>query len=126
MNQPKNIIIVCVGNKCRSVAGEEYMHQKLIERGYANIELSSAGVATGVSFDRPTRQFTQDLGNKADLLIAMDESVAYSLSNSFDQPKAKITALHILDTYDQDPEGLVRDLDKQLLPLINKYFPKKE
>ena len=121
--QPKNIMLICVGNQNRSVYSEYYMQDKLKIRGYETIKISSAGVAVGVCLERQGRQFTTDLGEKADRLIAMDESVEYSLLNSFNQQKKKITTLHILDIYDQDIEGLVKELDKQLLPIINKYFP---
>lgn len=123
--QPNSVILICVGNQNRSVYGEYYMQDKLKIRGYETIKISSAGVAVGVCLERQGKQFTQDLGEKADLLIAMDESIEYSLLNSFNQKKKKIKTLHILDIYDQDVEGLVKELDKQLLPIINKYFPEK-
>lgn len=134
MNVPRKILLVCLGNITRSRIGEEYFSRKLEERHYRvsrqrELELldnqaavSSAGVVA--STNEGGRQFTEDLGNRADTIIAMDESIAYSLSNSFHQPKNKIISLHIIDNYDQDYEGLVRALDEQLLPYIDRWFPK--
>jgi protein-tyrosine-phosphatase len=119
---PKNVLLVCVGNITRSKVAEEYMQKEITSRGYQeNSKVESAGVAVGTQ----GRQITKDLADKADLLIAMDEIVAYSLSNSFGQVKTRITPLAIRDDYEQDIEGLVRELDKQLLPIINLYFPYK-
>ena len=124
----ENILLVCIGNKCRSKIAEEYMLQELCGRGYASsnspeqdkkLKVNSAGVAVGIE----GKQFTKELGDKADIIIAMDKIVAHSLSSSFNQPENKVITLDIYDCYDNDIESLVYELDKQLLPIINQYFP---
>lgn len=126
----ENIMLVCIGNRCRSKVAQEYMLQELCGRGYAasnspgqdkKIRVSSAGIVAGTT----GKQFTKELGEEADMIIAMDGTVAYSLSNSFNQPKDKVIALNIYDCYDDDIESLIYELDKQLLPIIDRYFPYK-
>ena len=126
----ENILLVCIGNRCRSKIAEEYMLQELCGRGYEasnipgpdkKVRISSAGVAVGIE----GKQFTKELGDNADVIIAMDKTVAYSLSNSFNQPESKVITLEIYDCYDNDIESLVYELDKQLLPIIDLYFPYK-
>lgn len=123
-NYPRRIVIVCIGNICRSRVGEEYLRQKLEERGYSlqRVKVSSAGVVA----NKEGRQFTEDIGKKADSIIALDESIEYSLLNSFNQRKEKITTLHILDVYEQDIDGLIQEFNKQLLPYIEKRFPRRK
>ena len=87
--QVKSILVVCVGNICRSPVGERLLAAKLAERG-AGIAVSSAGIgalvgqgadetAEQVARDRGlsleghiARQFTHELGQDADLILVME------------------------------------------------------
>lgn len=85
----QSILVVCVGNICRSPAGERLLAAKLTERGSA-IRVSSAGIAAleghaadtdatavasahGVSLDgHIARQFTHALGAEHALILVME------------------------------------------------------
>ncbi|RGP38762.1 low molecular weight protein-tyrosine-phosphatase [Pseudotabrizicola alkalilacus] len=85
----KSILVVCVGNICRSPVGERLLAARLAERG-APIEVSSAGIgalvgcaadetahevalAHGLSLEaHVARQFTRALGQEADLILVME------------------------------------------------------
>ena len=81
----RNILVVCVGNICRSPLGE-----RLLRHGAPHLGVTSAGIgalvgssadqtaltiaaAHGVSLDgHIARQFTADLGRAADLILVME------------------------------------------------------
>lgn len=83
------ILVVCVGNICRSPAGERILAQALAARG-ASITVSSAGIGAlvghaadavmtevaaqkGLSLDgHVARQFTRTLGQANDLILVME------------------------------------------------------
>lgn len=87
--QLKSILVVCVGNICRSPVGERLLAAKLAERG-AEIAVSSAGIGAmvGHEADQTTqqvaaarglslaghvaRQFTAEMGQGADLILVME------------------------------------------------------
>lgn len=80
-----SILVVCIGNICRSPLGE-----RLLQAGLPDVHVSSAGLGAvvghpadadaaeaaaklGVSLDGHTaRQFTAELGRDADLILVMD------------------------------------------------------
>lgn len=84
----KSILVVCVGNICRSPTGEALLQQKLAERGIA---VSSAGlgalvgkpvdkIATEVMAEagyalpeHQARQLTAQMLREADLILAMEQ-----------------------------------------------------
>ncbi|MCB1406667.1 MAG: low molecular weight phosphotyrosine protein phosphatase [Rhodobacteraceae bacterium] len=84
-----SILVVCVGNICRSPLGERMLQAEL-EKQDAPISVSSAGLhamvghaadsdaarvaaANGVSLDgHVARQFTQELGREHDLILVME------------------------------------------------------
>jgi protein-tyrosine phosphatase len=87
--QVKSILVVCVGNICRSPVGERILSSRLGARA-APVTVSSAGIGAlvghaadetadavarmhGVSLDgHVARQFTRALGQEADLILVME------------------------------------------------------
>lgn len=87
--QVNTILVVCVGNICRSPVGERLLATKLAARG-APIAVSSAGIGAlvghpadetaariaasrGLSLEgHAARQFTRELGQGADLILVME------------------------------------------------------
>lgn len=85
----RSIVVVCVGNICRSPVGERLLASRLTERG-SDMKLSSAGIGAlvGVSADETAsdvasqhgimldghiaRQFTREIGLKNDLILVME------------------------------------------------------
>lgn len=85
----ESVLVVCVGNICRSPLGERMLQAGLAERG-AQARVSSAGLhamvgypadtdmsfvagKNGISLDgHKARQFTQDLGRAHDLILVME------------------------------------------------------
>ncbi|MCL4674625.1 MAG: low molecular weight phosphotyrosine protein phosphatase [Pararhodobacter sp.] len=86
-----SVLVVCVGNICRSPLGEHMLRAELDQAG-VSVRVSSAGLQAlvghpadsetasvaarnGVSLDRhQARQFTQDLGRDHDLILVMEPS----------------------------------------------------
>lgn len=84
-----SVLVVCVGNICRSPVGERLLATRLLERG-SQIKVSSAGIgalvghgadadaasvaaARGVSLDgHVARQFTHGLGAAHSLILVME------------------------------------------------------
>ena len=87
-----NILFVCTGNTCRSPLAEGIARHELEQRGWANVEVASAGLSAhrgaaasefavtvaarhGVSLDAHRSQpLTRDLVAWADLVLAMGPS----------------------------------------------------
>lgn len=85
----RSVLVVCIGNICRSPLGERMLRDRLAEAG-SSIEVTSAGlhalvghaadddasaVAEGHGVDlagHAARQFTHELGSKADLILVME------------------------------------------------------
>ncbi|MFN6925943.1 MAG: low molecular weight phosphotyrosine protein phosphatase [Tabrizicola sp.] len=84
-----SVLVVCVGNICRSPVGERVLAKHLTERG-ANLRIGSAGLnalvgesadrtasivaaARGVSLEgHRARQFSRDLAGSHDLILVME------------------------------------------------------
>jgi len=87
-----NILFVCTGNTCRSPLAEGIARHELEQRGWANVEVASAGLAAhagagasefavsvaarhGVSLDaHRSRPLTPEMVEWADLVLAMGPS----------------------------------------------------
>lgn len=85
MTTIRSVLVVCVGNICRSPLGERLLRARL-----PDLTVSSAGIgalvgepadatardvaaARGISLDgHVARQFTSDIGVRADLILAME------------------------------------------------------
>lgn len=84
-----SVLVVCVGNICRSPVGERLLAARLIERG-TSLSVSSAGIAAlvghpadetaaavasarGIALDgHVARQFSRGLGLDHDLILTME------------------------------------------------------
>lgn len=93
----RRILVVCVGNICRSPLGERLLQRELEGR---DVEVSSAGIAAlvghpadetaagiaaarGVSLDgHVARQFTAELGKAHDLILVMEPGHKAQILNS--------------------------------------------
>src|SRR5690606_5216824 len=100
----KSILVVCVGNICRSPTGEALLKGKLDGRG---IEVSSAGLgalvgkpvdstaaevmaAAGYSLpDHQARQLTPDMLRAADLVLAMEHKHLESIHSMAPEARGK-------------------------------------
>ena len=94
-----SILVVCVGNICRSPLGERLLAKKLADRDL-DIRVSSAGIAAvvghgadrdatsvaaarGVSLDgHVARQFTRDIGLEHALILVMEAGHKQSIVKS--------------------------------------------
>lgn len=107
----KFILFVCTGNSCRSVMAEGFLRQLLKEKSKNGIEVASAGVA-GFSGYPPTDEtilvmkeegidvkdsrstpLTQDLVNRVDLILAMQNIHVEDILNKAPQAKNKVYLL---------------------------------
>lgn len=97
------ILVVCVGNICRSPVGE-----RLLRRGLPEMDVSSAGLgavvgqgvdpmtaeaaaAVGLSVDgHIARQFTCEMGRQADLILVMEAEHRRVLAESHPELSGKV------------------------------------
>jgi protein-tyrosine phosphatase len=96
--QVKNLLVVCVGNICRSPVGE-----RLLQAALPDVTVTSAGLAAlvgheadataaavaaanGVSLDgHVSRQLTQELGSGQDLILVMEPGHKHEIAKRFPQ-----------------------------------------
>ncbi len=116
------ILIVCLGNICRSPAAEEVLRQLVAERGLANrIEIDSAGTYGGHSGQLPdqrmrvhARRRGYELTHRArritgydmgdfDMIVAMDNSNRFDLERLARTPEEKRKIVMIGDYITQNP-----------------------
>jgi protein-tyrosine phosphatase len=87
----RSVLVVCVGNICRSPVGERLLSARLSENG-VDITVASAGIAALVGHDADqtaaevaaqhgldlhghrARQFSRELGTEHDLILTMEPS----------------------------------------------------
>lgn len=126
----KQVLFVCLGNICRSPAGEGILKKILNERGLSdNFHVDSAGIgdwhvgqlpdvrmrrhgsARGYNFDSRARQFAVDDFDKFDYIFVMDNANYKALKsksrNGADMDKVYMTGNflkhHPHDNYVPDP-----------------------
>lgn len=126
----KQVLFVCLGNICRSPAGEGILKKILNERGLSdNFHVDSAGIgdwhvgqlpdvrmrrhgsARGYNFDSRARQFVVDDFDKFDYIFVMDNANYKALKsksrNGADMDKVYMTGNflkhHPHDNYVPDP-----------------------
>ncbi len=116
------ILIVCLGNICRSPAAEEVLRQLVAERGLANrIEIDSAGTYGGHSGQLPdqrmrvhARRRGYELTHRArritgydmgdfDMIVAMDDANRIDLERLARTPEEKRKIVMIGDYITQNP-----------------------
>ncbi|NLC01668.1 MAG: low molecular weight phosphotyrosine protein phosphatase [Pseudomonas formosensis] len=133
----KSILVVCVGNICRSPTGEALLKSKLQGRG---IEVTSAGLGAlvgkpvdstaaevmataGYSLpDHQARQLTPDMLRGADLILAMEQKHLQSIHSMAPEARGKtflfgkwLDSCEVPDPYRQQLpafEHVFRILDK--------------
>ncbi|MCU0800445.1 MAG: low molecular weight phosphotyrosine protein phosphatase [Rhodobacteraceae bacterium] len=96
--QVKNLLVVCVGNICRSPLGE-----RLLQAALPDVTVTSAGIAAlvghaadetaskvaaahGISLDgHASRQFTAEIGGAQDLILVMEAGHKHEIARQFPQ-----------------------------------------
>lgn len=118
-----HILIVCVGNICRSPMAQALLAQK---NAHLGIQVSSAGIAALVDYpaDKHAQQLMQEMGldisqhrarqltlellNQADLVLAMKQAHIKTITQQFPTALGKVYRLgkwgdfDIMDPYQQD------------------------
>jgi len=102
-----SVLVVCIGNICRSPLGER-MLQSLLDESGASIRVESAGlhavVGHGADSDASTvanehgisleghkaRQFTKEMGSEFDLILVMEEGHKAVLANTAPAASGKV------------------------------------
>jgi protein-tyrosine phosphatase len=120
----QSILIICVGNICRSPAAEKIFRGQLSDQ----FTVSSAGVnavlnqpidpnmqkclfnAGYIDLSHRARQFTLEMANQADLILAMEKSHIHRINETAPQAYGKTMLmgkwagdLEVLDPYGRDP-----------------------
>lgn len=123
MTTDVRIIMVCMGNICRSPAAEIVLRHKLDEAGLSNVMVDSAGTGAwhegeganprsvvtwekrGYSGTHTARQFRAAWFEERDLILVMDEENFETLASRApdEESKAKIQYLR---AFDPDAENL--------------------
>ena len=123
-----NILIVCVGNICRSVVGERILAGKL-NASHPHISVASAGLGAVVGHPADetaatvaahhgtsveghiARQFTADLGRESDLILVMEPEHRRRITALYPELSGKVMlfdqwtgAQGIPDPYRKTPE----------------------
>ncbi len=134
MDTPYRILFVCLGNICRSPAGENVMNALLAQNNITHIKVDSAGTAnyhTGKGPDKrmatelakrgfpnngQARQFSKEDFHKFDLIIPMDHSntlqiLSLAESNEDKQKVTPFTSYCSLFDYDEVPDPYYGGID---------------
>ena len=103
----RSVLVVCVGNICRSPVGERLLATRLADAG-ADIRVGSAGIgalvghpaddtatavaeANGVSLaGHVARQFDRDLGATHDLILVMEPGHKHEIARQFPDLSGKV------------------------------------
>lgn len=138
----ENILVVCIGNICRSPLAEAMLKEKL--QGLPNIVISSAGLSALV--DAPVhshvaqrceldlsnhraRQISVEMIHNADIILTMDEDQSNAVISLSPQARSKTFSLgkwdgmSILDPYNKDDEAFDKahnDIDQCTTSWANK------
>ena len=135
-----SVLVVCIGNICRSPLGERLLKDKLPE-----LAVSSAGLAAvvghgadetaaasaaevGVSLDgHVARQLTAEIGREHDLILVMEPGHKIELSRQFPQLSGKTMLFDqwtggkgIADPY-RHPIEFHREVRDQILPAAEAW-----
>ncbi|EFN60980.1 Low molecular weight phosphotyrosine protein phosphatase [Camponotus floridanus] len=127
MSQKKRVLMICLGNICRSPIAEAVFENEMSKRGLKNQwEVESAaimGYHTGkvpdhralstlkkngiTRYSHRARQITQDDFDKFDWIFGMDNANIQDLNNL--KPKECRAKVELLGSYDPNGEIIIRD-----------------
>lgn len=123
-----SILVLCIGNICRSPLAEAYLKQELLKQG-SDIHVSSAGLeplhdypahdnsiaianTEGFSLDgHKARKVTQDLIQKSQLVLVMTNNQVKEVLQRFPEARGKVFLIQnkppmdIADPYQKDPQA---------------------
>jgi protein-tyrosine phosphatase len=107
----KNILVVCIGNICRSPMAEGLLKQALIAKNHGDCHVSSAGLGALVNYppdekschlmqaknidisSHRARQLNKEMIRKADLILVMESSHKSSIEEMEPSAKGKVFRL---------------------------------
>lgn len=107
----KNILVVCIGNICRSPMAEGLLKHALIAKNHDECQVSSAGLGAVVNYppdekscqlmqvknidisDYRARQLDKEMIRKADLILVMESSHKNSIEEMEPSAKGKVFRL---------------------------------
>lgn len=123
------VLCVCFANVNRSPRAARTLLKIVRERGIEDVEVSSAGTEAWRVKDadkmekrygiRSTTQVTTEMLLDADIIVALDGSVAWDLVNVFGAPQSKVANLTIPDNFTK-LKGNIDTLDM----LLERELPK--
>jgi protein-tyrosine phosphatase len=144
----KSILVLCLGNICRSPVAEGILRQHIAKR-QLDVVVSSAGVTAMVDYpadpfsiavaeqngidiaSHRARQITTDLVNQHDLILVTDEEVRRIMAQRYPHALGKVKKIgHFQDKDIADPymqpkhafDAMYRDLDACLDEWVKKIF----
>lgn len=147
----KSILVLCLGNICRSPVAEGIL-KRHVEKNALDVVVSSAGVVAMVDYPADpfsievaqendiditahrARQITSDLVKQHDLILVVDEEVRRIMAQRYPHALGKVKKIghfsqkDIVDPYLQPKaafETMYRDLDVCLNEWVEKFFVKK-
>jgi len=122
----KHYLFVCYANRNRSPRGQKIFQEMLVEAGYkvwnvnaltdADYEVCSAGT----NADENGNDMNEELGQRMDVVFALDPSILETLVNDFRVPKRKIINLDVPDIYTS------KELEVILTRKLRLHVPKRE
>lgn len=131
----KNILVVCIGNICRSPLAEALLRKELIAAGKQDCTVSSAGLGalvghppdphscslaleSGVDISNYRAcQLTKEMIRKSDLILVMESAHKFAIEESEPSAKGKVFRLgewggfDIPDPYKKERPAFVHALD---------------
>ena len=108
MSERLHYLFVCHANMDRSPTAEAVC-SLIANDNNLDIEASSAGVSR-----RADQPITKQMADLADKIFVMEPNMATEMVEEYDQNRAKIVCLDILDIYFQNAPELVQILEEKL------------
>ncbi len=115
--RPTHILCVCHANLHRSPTAQRVLIELLKSWGGRVYDPFAPArdhgfevVSAGVHADDECNQMDIAMGRRADVIFAMDASVADKLISLYGVPRAKLIALNIPDTFRENDPRLVKQL----------------
>lgn len=141
------ILVVCLGNICRSPVGEALIRDYFDKTGQDDKSVSSAGITAMVDWpasdnsievmkqrgiditDHKARQITPEMVSKHDLILVMDEDQQSELERMFPYAKGKVQTIgrfrnrEVADPYRQPIDAFER-MAENLVECVNDWTSK--